>query len=191
LEFIPKDVLTMADAKRGDIGNSSKMYAQSIFDYCNFDSVTLHPYLGYDSLSPFLEFDSKLNFILVLTSNPSASDFEKQKLENGNFLYQEVLSKVNSWNKNNNCGIVFGATNAEELKSNISAFGKLPVLLPGVGAQGGNLQDVVKIFSSNGNNNFLINISRALLYTDSTLEFGKTIARIMADYNSTVKSIKI
>jgi orotidine-5'-phosphate decarboxylase len=190
LEFIPNDVLKIADAKRGDIGNTSKMYAQSIFDSFNFDSITLHPYMGSDSLSPFLEFDSKLNFILILTSNPGSADFEKQKLENGKFVYQEVLNKVQTWNKNNNCGIVFGATNSDELKQNVTSFGNLPVLVPGVGAQGGSLDDVVKIFSSNGNNNFLVNVSRALLYADVTPEFGKTIANIMTGYNSTVKSLK-
>jgi orotidine-5'-phosphate decarboxylase len=190
LELIPKDILTIADAKRGDIGNTSKMYAQSIFEYLNFDSITLHPYMGFDSLNPFLEFNSKLNFILALTSNPGSADFEKQKLENGNYLYQEVLGKIQTWNRSNNCGIVFGATNADELKFNISAFGKLPVLLPGVGAQGGSLEEVVKIFYSNGNNNFLINVSRALLYADSSTSLGQTMTRIMTEYNSTIKLMK-
>jgi orotidine-5'-phosphate decarboxylase len=190
LEMIPHDVLTIADAKRGDIGNTSKMYAQSIFDSLNFDAVTLHPYMGSDSLSPFLEFEQKLNFILVLTSNPGAADFEKQKLENGNYVYQEVLKNIHAWDKNNNCGIVFGATNTDELKQNIDLFGNLPVLLPGVGAQGGSLEDVVKTFSAISNSNFLINVSRALLYADSSSELGKVVEKVITGYNLEVNSLK-
>ena len=189
LELIPPDVLTVADAKRGDIGNTSKMYARAVFDNLNFDSVTLHPYMGHDSLNPFFEYTSKLHFILVLTSNSGADDFEKLKLENGKYLYQEVLGKVASWNKNKNCGIVFGATKPEELRSNIDSFGSLPVLLPGVGSQGGSLTEVVEIFNASGNNNFIVNISRALLYADDGVDFGANTSKLMQNYNSIVKAI--
>ncbi len=175
LEFIPDDVLVIADAKRGDIGNTSDMYALSVFNHFNFDAVTLNPYMGHDSLLPFLNYNDKINFILALTSNKSSTDFEKQKLTDGTFLFQKVIDNVNKWNINNNCGIVFGATNLEELKANISSFKDLFVLLPGVGAQGGSLQDVVNTFSLNNKINFLINISRSLLYIDKTTEFGKKI----------------
>lgn len=176
LKLIPNNILTIGDAKRGDIGNTSKMYAQSLFDHFGFAASTLHPYMGKDSLQPFLEFEDRLNFILVLTSNPGNSDFEKLTLCNGKYLYQEVLSKVHQWNKNKNCGIVFGATNIEELKSNLSHIKNLPVLLPGVGAQGGSLEDVVKAFASYGSENYLINISRGLIYADSTENFAKVTA---------------
>ncbi len=156
IELIPEDILIIADAKRGDIGNTSKMYAESIFNSFKCDAVTLHPYMGYDSLEPFLQFKDKINFILALTSNYGANDFEKLKLHNGQYLYQNIIDKVKQWNKNKNCGIVFGATNVEELKENVDIFGDLIILLPGVGAQGGDLNEVVNIFQKRGNNNYLL-----------------------------------
>jgi orotidine-5'-phosphate decarboxylase len=189
LELIPDDVPTIADAKRGDIGNTSQMYAQSIFDFFGFDAVTLHPYMGFDSLNPFLEYKNKLNFILALTSNSGSSDFEKQKLDNGKFLYQHVIGKVNEWNQNQNCGIVFGATNIDELKNNIETFHDMPVLLPGVGTQGGSLEEVTKTFSQNRKMNFIINISRALIYSDNSENFGIIINKTIKQYNSTLHSI--
>ncbi len=190
LEIIPKDIFVIGDAKRGDIGNTSQMYAKAIFDELNLDSITLHPYMGFDSIQPFLEYTDKINFILALTSNNGAKDFEKQKLGNGKFLYQEVIEKVNLWNTNNNCGIVFGATNIEELKININSFADLFVLLPGVGAQGGSLEEVVHAFTENGKKNYLVNVSRALLYCDSTLEFGKKVNEVIKNYNNSVFAIE-
>lgn len=186
---IPPDVLTIGDAKRGDIGNTSKMYASSLFDHFHFDASTLHPYMGIDSVQPFLEYVDKLNFILVLTSNPGNADFEKQKLANGKYLYQEVLSKVNQWNEHNNCGIVFGATNPQELKDNIKAFGELPVLLPGVGSQGGSLEETVGTFNNAGNNNYLINVSRSLIYADSSESFAEHSQLILLEYNSIISQL--
>lgn len=191
IDYIPNDVLIIADAKRGDIGNTSKMYAQSVFDYFKCDSVTLHPYMGFESVEPFLQYEDKMSFILGLTSNPSAEDFEKQKLESGEFVYQKVISKTNEWNKNNNCGLVFGATNLEELQNNISSFNNMPILLPGVGAQGGSLEDVVSTFHSNQKPNFLINISRALIYCDGSENFEQKVRETIHNYNNTVKSLLI
>ena len=139
VELIPRSILSIADAKRGDIGNTSEMYAKSVYEHFNFDAVTLHPYMGKDSLQPFLDFTEKMNYVLALTSNPGANDFEKLELKDGRFLYQNILDSVNDWNENQNCGIVFGATKLDELKSNINKFGNLTILLPGVGAQGGSL----------------------------------------------------
>jgi orotidine-5'-phosphate decarboxylase len=190
LSEIPSDVLTIGDAKRGDIGNTSKMYAESLFHHFGFDASTLHPYMGKDSVDPFLDYESKLNFILVLTSNQSNKDFEKLKLQNGKFLYQEVLNKVNDWNNKNNCGIVFGATNPQELKDNISSFNNLPILLPGVGSQGGSLEEVVEIFESADNKNYLINVSRALIYCDSTESYPEKIHYTLEEYNSIIQRIK-
>lgn len=189
LELIPEDILVIGDAKRGDIGNTSDMYALSIFNHFNFDAVTLSPYMGYDSLMPFLNYADKINFILALTSNKGSADFEKQKLADNTYLYQKVIEKANNWNTNKNCGIVFGATNSEELKENINSFNDLYVLLPGVGTQGGSLQDVVKTFYQNNKTNFLINISRALLYIDRTTEFGKKIKFEMNRLNSEVMEL--
>jgi orotidine-5'-phosphate decarboxylase len=189
IEYIPKDILIIADAKRGDIGNTSLKYAESVFDHFNCDSITLHPYMGRDSVDPFLEYKNKICFILALTSNPGSFDFEKQKLASGKFLFQEVISQVNNWNTDNNCGLVFGATNIEELKDNISSFDDMPVLLPGVGAQGGSLEDVVQVFKSQNKRNFLINISRGLIYCDTGKSFQDEVRSKIFNYNQIVKQI--
>jgi len=187
IEYIPDDILKIGDAKRGDIGNTSTMYARSIFDEFKFDSVTLHPYMGFDSLQPFIDYTEKVSFILALTSNPGASDFEKLLLNDDTYVYQKVIQKSNEWNTKNNCGIVFGATKIDELKTNISSFGNLLILLPGVGAQGGSLTEVVECFTQNKNQNFLINVSRALIYAESAANFGLAAGRVLADYNSQVE----
>lgn len=187
LEIIPEDILVIGDAKRGDIGNTSKMYAKSLFDHYKLDASTLSPYMGEDSLSPFLDYTEKIHFILALTSNPGSHDFEKLEITSGKKLYQEVISKVNEWNKNKNCGIVFGATNLDELKENINNFGDLFVLLPGVGAQGGDLEGIVKTFRQNSNNNYIVNVSRALLYADGTKDFANTSKQILQDYNRLIQ----
>lgn len=172
VEMIPSDVLSIADAKRGDIGNTSAMYADSVYKYFNFDAITLNPYMGKDSLDPFLEYEDKLNFILVLTSNPGAADFEKSELVNGKFLYQIILESVNKWNRKKNCGIVFGATKTDELKDNIRNFGDLTVLLPGIGAQGGSLDEVVSVFNENQRKNYIVNLSRSIIYKSNQKDFA-------------------
>lgn len=190
LELIPYDILVIGDAKRGDIGNTSKMYARSLFDHFKLDASTLSPYMGEDSLSPFLDYTDKIHFILALTSNPGSHDFEKLEITSGKKLYQEVIQKVNEWNINKNCGIVFGATNLDELKENIKNFGDLFVLLPGVGAQGGDLQGIVKTFKQNSNNNYIVNVSRALLYASDSKDFAKISKQILLDYNKTIQESK-
>lgn len=172
LQLIPTNVLSIADAKRGDIGNTSKMYARSVYDHFGFDSVTLNPYMGKDSLEPFLEYEDKINFILILTSNPGANDFEKLKLFDGNYLYQNILDRTNQWNTKKNCGIVFGATKITELKDSINSFGDLTVLLPGVGAQGGSIEEISNLFKSKNRKNYIVNVSRGIIYKSSTEQFA-------------------
>ena len=192
INYIPKNILIIADVKRGDIGNTSRMYAKSIFEYYNCDAVTLNPLMGGDSLEPFLDYSDKLNFILALTSNKGANDFEKLQLKNGKLLYQQMIEKVKEWNLNNNCGIVFGATNSKELKENINSFGTLPVLLPGIGAQGGSLEDVLNSFISANRKSFLINVSRGIIYKSSGEDFAvKAKAEILRLNNIISKIFKI
>lgn len=188
VDLIPDDVLSIADAKRGDIGNTSVMYAKSIYEYFRFDAVTLHPYMGKDSLEPFLSFTDKLNFILALTSNPGANDFEKLMLSDNTPLYQKILKSVNEWNQRKNCGIVFGATKIEELKTNINSFSNLTVLLPGVGAQGGSLEEVAKIFSENNRKNYLVNISRGIIYKSSDKDFDLAAQKELMNLNGVVSN---
>ncbi|MCX6149738.1 MAG: orotidine-5'-phosphate decarboxylase [Ignavibacteriales bacterium] len=189
IEYIPQDILIIGDAKRGDIGNTSEMYAYAMYNRFMVDAATLSPYMGYDSLEPFLRFNDKINFILALTSNFGANDFEKLELKNGCFLFQKVIGKANEWNTNKNCGIVFGATNLDELKNNVDSFMNLFVLLPGVGAQGGSLDEVVNVFKQNNFNNFLINVSRALIYKDKSMEFGKKAKEEIINLNASINKI--
>ncbi|MEO8399357.1 MAG: orotidine-5'-phosphate decarboxylase [Ignavibacteriaceae bacterium] len=189
ISFIPKDTLIIGDAKRGDIGNTSQMYAKAIFEYFNCDASTIHPYMGEDSVAPFLDFKNKLNFILALTSNPGAEDFEKLELRDGSFLFQKVIENVKAWNKNNNCGIVFGATKSKELEENIQLFERLPVLLPGIGAQGGSLEEVINIFKNFMPYNFLINISRGIIYKGSGKDFSEDSKKELINYNKRIPKI--
>lgn len=186
LSFIPDSILTIADGKRGDIGNTSSLYARSIFDHFNFDSATLNPYMGYDSLEPFLNYKEKLNFILALTSNPGSADFQKLQLKNGNFLFQEVLKKIHSWNSNRNCGIVFGATNLTELKENLNPIDDLPMLIPGVGAQGGSFQEVTNTLLSAKKTSFLINVSRGIIHKSVKEDFAEAARNELISLNQTI-----
>ena len=165
IEYIGDEIFIIGDAKRGDIGSTSAMYAKSVYDYFKCDSITLHPYMGYDSIQPFLEYKDKLNFVLALTSNKSANDFESLTLSTNEKLYQKVIGKVHEWTGQfGNCGIVFGATQIAQLQENIQLIKDLPVLLPGVGAQGGSLEEVVTLFRQNHFTSYLINASRSIIY---------------------------
>lgn len=189
LSIIPSNVLTIADAKRGDIGNTSQMYSKAILEKLNFDSITVNPYMGEDSIRPFLQNEDKLVFVLVLTSNPGASDFEKLKLEDGSFLFQKVIEKVKIWNSKNNCGIVFGATKSEELLNNIEKFENLPVLLPGIGAQGGSLEDVVRAFKMANKFNFILNVSRGIIYKSNKSDFATAARNELLNLNNSIKDL--
>jgi orotidine-5'-phosphate decarboxylase len=186
LSYIPEKILTIADGKRGDIGNTSNLYARSIFDHFKFDASTLNPYMGNDSLEPFLSYEDKFNFILVLTSNPGSADFQKQKLLTGGFLYQEVIKKIHSWNKSKNCGIVFGATNLDELKENISLIDDLPLLIPGVGAQGGSLKDVANLLFTERKFSFLINVSRGIIQKSPGEDFADAAKNELSALNKII-----
>jgi len=191
LSLIPNNILTIADGKRGDIGNTSNLYARSIFDHFNFDSSTLNPFMGKDSMGPFLDYKDKLNFILVLTSNPGSSDFQKLKLSNGDYLYQEVLKKIHNWNVHSNCAVVFGATNLDELKENLKLIGNLPLLIPGIGAQGGSLKDVVDTLFTANKNLFLINVSRGIIQKSMGEDFAEAAREELLNLNQIIfKSIQ-
>ncbi|MBQ1998747.1 MAG: orotidine-5'-phosphate decarboxylase [Spirochaetales bacterium] len=143
-----KEIPVILDAKRADIGNTSKAYAKAVFEELNADAVTLAPYMGTDSLSPFFQYKDKGFFVLARTSNPGSSDFQMLKLENGQYLYEAVINKLIDWSKDfeTPIGAVAGATHLEELDRIIAMFknaGNLPLLIPGVGKQGGNLDEVL------------------------------------------------
>ncbi|MEJ2629188.1 MAG: orotidine-5'-phosphate decarboxylase, partial [bacterium] len=159
------------DAKRGDIGTTAEKYATALFNL-GFDMVTVNPYLGFDSIKPFIEDEEKGVFILCLTSNPSSKDFQYLKIE-GEYLYQKVAKKVKEWNRKGNCGLVVGATHPEELKSIRDLAPELVFLIPGIGAQGGNLESAVIDGTDDNYTMAVINSSRGILYASPDTDFAR------------------
>ncbi len=172
IDYIPDDVIIIADAKRGDIGNTAKRYARAFFTELKADAVTLNPYLGSDSLEPFIEYDDKGLFILCLTSNKGAQDFQKLKID-GKYLYQVVAEKVVELNKNGNCGLVVGATFPEEMKGIREIAHNLPILIPGIGAQGGDLEKTIYFGTDSKGELALINSSRGIIYSSKGDDFAQ------------------
>ncbi|MCO6358126.1 orotidine-5'-phosphate decarboxylase [Roseivirga pacifica] len=173
IEYIPKEAFTIADAKRGDIGNTSNMYARAFFDAMNFDSITVAPYMGEDSVKPFLEFDNKWVILLALTSNAGGKDFQNLSLEKGGELYEEVLRKSQEWGSDEELMYVVGATRAEALQNIRKIVPDHFLLVPGVGAQGGSLEEVSK-YGMNKHCGLLVNSSRGIIYADDSVDFAKT-----------------
>ncbi|NQY68826.1 MAG: orotidine-5'-phosphate decarboxylase [Flavobacteriales bacterium] len=178
MAYIPKGIFTIADAKRGDIGNTSNKYAKAFFKRLNFDSVTVNPYMGEDGISPYLQYEDKWVVILALTSNSSASNFQTKVLANGQELYKEVLSASKEWGTTNNTMYVVGATKASELEDIRKIIPEHFLLVPGVGSQGGDLQEVAK-YGLTDSCGLLVNVSRGILFAGEGMEFG-TKANIKA-----------
>jgi orotidine-5'-phosphate decarboxylase len=179
-EYIPKDIPVIIDAKRGDIGNTAKAYAKSLFDQYNFDAMTASPYLGFDSLEPFIQYQDKGIFVLCRTSNPGAADLQSLTVENNGkkqFLYEVVAEKVNGWNVNGNLGLVVGATYPQELELIRNRYPEMPLLIPGVGAQGGEMEQVVKYGADKKRERTVINSSRQILYASSGKDYAKAARR--------------
>ena len=171
------EIFTIADAKRGDIGNTSSMYAKAFLEDLNFDSVTVAPYMGKDSVEPFLAFENKYTILLALTSNEGAFDFQTQNID-GKPLYQHVLETSKTWKNAHNLMYVVGATKAEYFAEIRKIVPDSFLLVPGVGAQGGNLHDVCK-YGLNSSIGLLINSSRAIIYASSGENFAE-VARVEA-----------
>lgn len=165
------EIFTIADAKRGDIGNTSSMYAKAFFEDLNFDSVTVAPYMGKDSVEPFLAFENKHTIMLALTSNEGAFDFQTKNVD-GKELYKTVLEISKKWKNSEKLMYVVGATKAEYFAEIRKIVPKSFLLVPGVGAQGGNLQDVCK-FGMNDEVGLLINSSRGIIYASNQENFAQ------------------
>lgn len=176
LEYIGDDVLKIADAKRGDIGNTSKKYAHAFFEHFNCDAITLSPYMGEDSVSPFLEREDKGVFILALTSNKGSFDFQMQKMADGRFLYETVIEKINSWNEKKNCGLVVGATHPQMFEGIRKLAPDLPYLIPGIGAQGGDLENTVRYGFVKNDVLALVNSSRGIIFASNGPDFAERAA---------------
>ncbi|HVN57815.1 MAG TPA: orotidine-5'-phosphate decarboxylase [Bacteroidales bacterium] len=164
----------IADAKRGDIGNTSKMYAKAFLENLPFDAITVAPYMGEDSVIPFLSYPGKWVILLALTSNKGASDFQYHN-EDGIRLFERVLTVSQKWGNTSNLMYVVGATRAEMLKEIRKIVPDHFLLVPGIGAQGGSLEEVVK-FGMNSTCGLLVNSSRAIIFADNSENFDKTAA---------------
>ena len=172
LDYIPKDIFTIADAKRGDIGNTSRYYADTFFNFLGADSVTVAPYMGEDSVLPFLEYKNKWVILLALTSNKGALDFQMLKDKNNKELFTKVIRKSQEWGNSENLMYVVGATRAEDIAKVREIAPNNFFLVPGVGAQGGSLKDVVK-YGWNDDCGLLVNSSRGIIYASQEKDFAE------------------
>jgi orotidine-5'-phosphate decarboxylase len=183
------EIFTIADAKRGDIGNTSSMYAKAFFEDLGFDSVTVAPYMGKDSVEPFLAFKNKFTILLALTSNEGAFDFQTKTIE-GEELYNQVLKTSKTWKNSENLMYVVGATKAEYLAEIRQIIPNSFLLVPGVGAQGGNLQDVCK-YGMNQSIGLLINSSRGIIYASNKEDFALVAAKKAEELQKEMKAIML
>lgn len=184
------DLLVILDSKRGDIGNTASLYAQEAFVRYQADAVTVNPYLGLDSLKPFLDYKEKGIFILVRTSNPGAKDL--QDLRIGDLaLYQTLAAKAaKEWNYNNNVALVVGATYPKELKEIRTLVGDIPFLMPGIGAQGGDIEAAVTNGADSKGKGMIINSSRAILYASNGKDFAEAARRVAEQTHSEINRFR-
>ncbi|MBI4289735.1 MAG: orotidine-5'-phosphate decarboxylase [Chloroflexi bacterium] len=173
VEHIPGDIPVIGDAKRNDIGHSAAAYAKGLFGYFGFDAVTVNAYLGYDSVSPFLEYRERGVFLLCRTSNPGAKDFQDMQDSQGQALYQRVALKAREWDRAGNIGLVAGATYPEELKWVRQVCPDMPLLIPGIGAQGGGLEKAVACSVDSQGERAIIVSSRQVLYASKGKDFAQ------------------
>lgn len=182
LNYIPKTHFKIADAKRGDIGNTSTQYAKAFFEALQFDAITVAPYMGEDSIRPFLEYENKFTIVLGLTSNKGANDFEMLKTGNS-YLYEKVIEKIAGWGTPNNLMFVVGATQASQIATIRNIVPDNFLLVPGVGFQGGSLKDVSEV-GLNSNVGLLVNASRAIIYAGEKENFADEAREIAKQYQT-------
>ena len=182
IEYIPQEVFTIADAKRGDIGNTSNKYAEAFFKIMRFDAITLSPYMGQDSVTPFLNHKDKWAILLASTSNVGALDFQELMIENsgGQKVYEKVIEISSQWGSDQNLMYVVGATRVDTLTHIRKIIPNHFLLIPGVGAQGGDLDMVCK-YAMNASGGLLINSARSIIYANSTTNFAHHAALAAAD----------
>ncbi|MBI1974502.1 MAG: orotidine-5'-phosphate decarboxylase [Candidatus Zambryskibacteria bacterium] len=184
IHIIAPDVPVILDAKRADIGNTNNGYVEMAFDYLKVDAITVHPYLGAEALQPFLNRAEKGIFVLCRTSNPGASEFQDLQIASEHFLgASEALYKViarnvtRKWNKNGNCGLVVGATYPDELREVRGLVDDLPLLIPGIGAQGGDLEKTVRASKDKQRRGMIINSSRGIIFASDGPDFAEVARR--------------
>jgi orotidine-5'-phosphate decarboxylase len=188
--WIPSEILLILDVKRGDIGNTSRLYAETYFGNIKADGVTVSPYLGRDAVLPFLAYANTCTFILCLTSNASAADFQLAELKSGEKIYENVAKYSLEWEQPGagELGWVIGATQSQFLKSIRRISDKVTLLIPGIGAQGGDLKEVLEFGRNNNGDGILVNVSRSILYasggTDYLLKSNEEILKILSQMRS-------
>ncbi len=186
VKYIPDKIPVIGDAKRGDVGHTARAYAKALFEVLGFDAVTVNPYLGYDSIEPFVSYEGKAVFILCRTSNPGASDFQdvacstEPAMEGQQPLYRLVARKAQEWNRRNNIGLVVGATYPQELSEIRQLCPEMHLLIPGIGAQGGNLEWAVRHGTDGKGERAIFSSSREILYASRGSDFAQA-ARQVAD----------
>ncbi len=186
VEYIPSSHFKIADAKRGDIGNTSTQYAKAFFETLDFDAITVAPYMGEDSVRPFLQYEGKWAIVLGLTSNAGAKDFELQK-SGDEFLYEKVLNTVSRWGTTENLMFVIGATQANEFKKIRELKPDHFYLVPGVGSQGGSLKDISEVAITK-DCGLLVNASRAIIYASDKEDFAEKAAEVAMGYQEEMRA---
>lgn len=201
VNYIPTEHFKIADAKRGDIGNTSSQYAKAFFETLNFDAITVAPYMGEDSVKPFLEYEDKWTILLGLTSNPGAADFELKKIltkteeleegvhvikEERDYLYERVLKKASGWGSTENLMFVIGATQADEFVNIRRLTPAHFYLVPGVGAQGGSLKEISEK-GMIGDCGLLVNVSRAIIFASEKEDFAEVAGNVAKLYQDEMK----
>ncbi|MEW5796273.1 MAG: orotidine-5'-phosphate decarboxylase [Candidatus Zixiibacteriota bacterium] len=189
VQRIPERIPIILDGKRNDIGNTAAQYASALYDRFRADWVTVNPYMGYDSMRPFMERKDKGVFVLCLTSNAGARDFQMLEVE-GRALYKVVAERVRFWNKDNNCGLVVGATHLDQLREIREIAGDMPLLIPGVGAQGGSLDDSIIAGTDNFLKPAVVNVSRSVLYASNATDFDQRARQEIAKLNAAVTRLR-
>jgi len=184
VDYVPDNIPVIADAKRGDIGNTAKAYARAIFSYFNFDAATVNPYLGFDAIDPFIQYHDRGIFILCRTSNAGAVDFQSLRceVEDGQHpLFEIVALKASQWNTYGNIGLVVGATYPDELKQIRLNYPDLPLLIPGIGAQGGDLALTIRYGVDARGEKAIINSSRQIIYASRGSDFAEAARRAASE----------
>jgi orotidine-5'-phosphate decarboxylase len=184
------DIFLIADAKRGDIGNTSNLYANAFFNQLSFDAITLSPYMGRDSIQPYLDFKNKWSILLGLTSNEGAQDFQQLSVEGNGPLFEKVIRTAKDWGTKDNMMFVVGATKAEYLRSIRKIVPDHFFLVPGIGVQGGSLEEVFM----NGHNDrcgMLVNVSRSIIYADVTSKFEISARQRTIEYRDQMEAMLV
>jgi orotidine-5'-phosphate decarboxylase len=193
VDYVPKDIPVIDDAKRGDIGNTAKAYARAILDNFNFDAVTINPYMGFDSVAPFIEHRNKGIFILCRTSNAGSGDFQSLSCvaDGRNIpLFQMVADRASQWNKYGNIGLVVGATYPDEMKLLREIYPEMLFLVPGIGAQGGDLEMAVRSGANTDGKGIIINSSRQIIYASRGDDFATAARKAAMDLRNRINSFR-